>query len=209
MNEYKTILKEATAEIVMDRSRFIAVLRPVQTEEEVTALLTQQKQKYHDARHHVYAYRLRQGNIARYTDDGEPHSTAGLPSLEVLKGADLVDVAVVTTRYFGGILLGTGGLVRAYSGAVKAAIENAQIAVVSQAQKCSLQCDYSKWGGVEILLQAGGAQFLNVEYMDVVTVTFHIKDEDVAPLQEKLTDLLLGVPKWQNICQEYAIFEEK
>ncbi len=209
MEAYKTILKESTAEIVIDRSRFIAVLRPVETEEDVNNLLLEQKQKYHDARHHVYAYRLRQGNIARYTDDGEPHSTAGLPSLEVLKGADLLNVAVVTTRYFGGILLGTGGLVRAYSGAVKAAVEAAQIAVVSKAHRCRLQVDYSKWSSVELLLQSGGAQVLQVEYTDVVQIVFHIKTEHIVPLQQKLTDLLFGAPNWQEICQEYAISEEK
>ncbi len=209
MEAYKTIVKESTAEIVVDRSRFIAVLRPVQTEEEVNTLILEQKQKYHDARHHVYAYCLRQGNIARYTDDGEPHSTAGLPSLEVLKGADLLNVAVVTTRYFGGILLGTGGLVRAYSGAVKAALESAQIAVVSKAHRCKLKCDYSKWSSVELMLRAGGAYILDVEYTDVVQVYFHIKTQHIEPLQKQLTDLLFGPPAWTEICQEYAVFEEK
>ena len=114
-NQYKTIENYGTAETVEKRSRFIAHARPVSSETEALEYLNSLKQKYWDARHNVYAYIIRENNIVRYSDDGEPGGTAGLPVLEILKREELSDIIVVVTRYFGGILLGTGGLVHAYS----------------------------------------------------------------------------------------------
>ena len=118
-NEYKTVKDIGIAEIVEKRSRFIASVRPVSSEEDALEYLNMLKQKYWDARHNVYAYIIRENNIMRYSDDGEPSGTAGVPVLDILKREELTDVIVVVTRYFGGILLGTGGLVHAYSKAAK------------------------------------------------------------------------------------------
>ena len=117
---YKTIAARAEAEIVEKKSRFIGQIAPVATEEEALAFIAEVKAAHRMARHNVYAYVLRGGRV-RYTDDGEPAKTAGMPTLEAIQHAGLEDVAVVVTRYFGGILLGTGGLVRAYTDAAKLA----------------------------------------------------------------------------------------
>ena len=130
MAAYKTIAARAEAEIVEKKSHFIGQIAPVATEEEALAFIAEVKAAHRMARHNVYAYVLRGGRV-RYTDDGEPAKTAGMPTLEAIQHAGLEDVAVVVTRYFGGILLGTGGLVRAYTDATKAAIEAADVVTVS------------------------------------------------------------------------------
>ena len=112
MDEYKTILRAADAEFVEKKSRFIGHVRPVSTEEEALAFLAEMRARYWDASHNVYAYRIREGGAQRYSDDGEPQGTSGLPSLDVLRKSGVTDVIAVVTRYFGGTLLGAGGLVR-------------------------------------------------------------------------------------------------
>ena len=117
---YTTLAREAEAEIMEKRSRFIATVKPVETEAEALAFLEGLRKTYWDATHNVYAYILEENNIMRYSDDGEPSGTAGLPVLDMLKKEGLTNLIVVVTRYFGGILLGTGGLVHAYSKSAKA-----------------------------------------------------------------------------------------
>lgn len=149
INEYKTIKKKSSAEIVEKRSRFIATVIPVTTEEEAIWHLNELKQKYWDARHNVYAYILRENNIMRYSDDGEPSGTAGVPVLDILKKENLTDLIVVVTRYFGGILLGTGGLVHAYSKSAKEGIEAAGIKTMRLCRSFRLQCDYNLLGKLQ------------------------------------------------------------
>ena len=139
---YKTIAARAEAEIVEKKSHFIGQIAPVATEEEALAFIAEVKAAHRMARHNVYAYVLRGGRV-RYTDDGEPAKTAGMPTLEAIQHAGLEDVAVVVTRYFGGILLGTGGLVRAYTDATKAAIEAADVVTVSVCVDIILEVPYS------------------------------------------------------------------
>ena len=120
MEQYKTVLEGGTGEIVEKKSRFIATVRPVKNEEEALAFLEEMRKKYWDARHNCYAYSIgKNREFTRCSDDGEPSGTAGRPMLDVILGEDIYNVAVVVTRYFGGVLLGTGGLVRAYSKAVQ------------------------------------------------------------------------------------------
>ncbi|MBQ1830507.1 MAG: YigZ family protein, partial [Ruminococcus sp.] len=125
--DYKTVAREASDEFVEKRSRFIGYVKPVKTEEEAVAFINQKRSEHWDARHNVYAYSLREGNIKRYSDDGEPSGTAGMPVLDVIVKNEIYDVCVVVTRYFGGVLLGTGGLVRAYSQGSKIALESGGI----------------------------------------------------------------------------------
>ena len=128
LKKYKTILAQAEAEIVEKKSRFIATVRPVKTEEEARSFIDELKKKYWDATHNVFAYQIGERNeIQRFSDDGEPQGTAGMPVLNVLKGEDVKDAAIVVTRYFGGTLLGTGGLVRAYGKAAKEVLLSAGI----------------------------------------------------------------------------------
>lgn len=146
---YKTVRDMSTAEIVEKRSRFIAYVRPVSTEEAALDYLNYIRQKHRDARHNVYAYIIRDNNIMRYSDDGEPGGTAGMPILEVMRGRELTDLIVVVTRYFGGILLGTGGLVHAYSKAAKEGIDAAGVAEMALCRRLFISCDYSSLGKVQ------------------------------------------------------------
>lgn len=147
--QYTTIAKEASAEIIEKRSRFIATVRPVNTEEEALAFLNQLRQEYWDATHNVYAYIIEENQLARYSDDGEPGGTAGMPVLDILRKEGLSNLIVVVTRYFGGTLLGTGGLVHAYSKSAKAGVEAAGLLDMILCKELTLTCEYTLWGSLQ------------------------------------------------------------
>lgn len=189
-NEYITVKDMGRAEIVEKRSRFIANVRPVSTEEEALEYLNTLRQKYWDARHNVFAYIIRENNIMRYSDDGEPSGTAGVPVLEILKKENLTDVIVVVTRYFGGILLGTGGLVHAYSKAAKEGIASAQIQKMILCRKINIKCDYTLLGKLQYEIAEFKDAFLGeVSYGEEVIIEVFVKadmeDSFVAMLTEK------------------------
>ncbi len=148
-NSYKTIKGFGTAEIVEKRSRFIASVKPITTEKEAEEYINSLRKEYWDARHNVYAYILRENNIMRYSDDGEPAGTAGVPVLDILKKEELCDLIVVVTRYFGGILLGTGGLVHAYSKSAKEGLLAAGIKTRVLCREVLIKCDYNLLGKVQ------------------------------------------------------------
>ena len=140
---YRIIQKEAHGELTEKKSRFLCRLCPISSEEEALSIIEQEKKTYWDARHHCYAYILGQkSEVMRYSDDGEPGGTAGRPMLEVLKGEELTGVLAVVTRYFGGTLLGTGGLVRAYTGALQDALSDAAPVWMCPGLSLSIRCDY-------------------------------------------------------------------
>ena len=142
MGTYQCLKEGGVGEIKEKKSRFIATLRPVTTEEEATAFINETKKKYWDAKHNCSAFVIgRNSELTRCSDDGEPAGTAGRPMLEVLTGAGLTDVCVVVTRYFGGVLLGTGGLIRAYQAAVKEGLANAKIVKRMPGTVYSVQAD--------------------------------------------------------------------
>ena len=188
---YQTIAEVAEAEIVEKKSRFIGRIAPVADEEEALAFIAEVKAAHRMARHNVYAYVPMYGRI-RYTDDGEPAKTAGMPTLEAIQHAGLEDVAVVVTRYFGGILLGTGGLVRAYTDATKAAIEAARIVVVSRCVDVMAEVPYSLYEPVCRIAEASGAQLQESDFAENVLLTFRLLDGTQAPFVEKLTELTRG-----------------
>ena len=152
-----TIKHEARAEIEERKSVFIGSIAPVSDETEARAFIEKIKKEYYDARHNVYAYILDGGMISRFTDDGEPKGSAGIPVLNVLKMSGVDGVCVVVTRYFGGILLGTGGLVRAYSAAAKAALDEAGLAVMTEYAICEIKCSYSDYTKISSKLPSVGA----------------------------------------------------
>ncbi len=188
---YNTIAAPARAEIVEKKSRFIGQIAPVTTEEEALAFINGIKAEHRMARHNVYAYVLRGGRI-RYTDDGEPAKTAGMPTLEAIQHAGLEDVAVVVTRYFGGILLGTGGLVRAYTDATKAAIEAAEVVTVSVCVDIILEVPYALYEQIVRIADASGAKLKESDFAENVLLTFRMLDGTQAPFLEKLTELTRG-----------------
>ncbi|WP_165172234.1 YigZ family protein [Adlercreutzia sp. ZJ242] len=196
---FRTVEGRATAEIVEKKSHFIGQIAHVETEEEALAFLTEIRAQHRMARHNVYAYVLRgQGaeggatGRVRYSDDGEPAKTAGMPTLEAIQHAGLADVAVVVTRYFGGILLGTGGLVRAYTAATQAAIEAARVVVVSQCVEVVAEVPYALYEQTVRLAEASGARVMGADFGAEVLVTLRLLDGTQDPLVAALTELTRG-----------------
>ena len=192
MQEYKTVEKEASDFFIEKKSKFIGYAKPVKTQEDAFEFISKIKSKHWDATHNVYAYVLRDNNIQRYSDDGEPSGTAGVPVLDVMLKESLVDVCVVATRYFGGTLLGAGGLVRAYSHTSKIAIEAAGIITMAQCSIMSAEVDYSFYDRFNILLSDFSAVILNTSFSDKVCVEFSVKENIVELLNAKLIDVSNG-----------------
>lgn len=189
---YKTVLKEASAELIEKRSRFIASVRPVRTETEALGFLEEIKKKYWDARHNVYAYVIEENNIARYSDDGEPAGTAGVPVLDMIKKEGLSNLIVVVTRYFGGILLGTGGLVRAYSQSAKMGVEAAVPAKMVLCRDLKISCEYSLLGKVQNEILGQGLKISDTQYGENVMVNCFVPETDVAKFCADMTDKTNG-----------------
>ena len=168
MHSYKTVEREAKDEFIEQRSRFIGYVKPVTTEEEALAFINEKRQKHWDATHNVYAYSLREGQLRRYSDDGEPHGTAGMPTLDVILKSDVTDVVVVVTRYFGGILLGTGGLVRAYTKGARIALDAGGIITMESCVVASVKCDYSRYGRISSLIPANGGFIDDTAFSDCI-----------------------------------------
>lgn len=189
---YRTVTNVATDEIVEKRSRFIADVKPVETEEEAIQFLESIKKKYWDARHHVYAYIIEENNIQRYSDDGEPAGTAGVPVLDYIKKEGLSNLVVVITRYFGGILLGTGGLVHAYSKAAKAGVEAAIPKTMTLCCETWVECDYSLLGKVQSEVLNMGFVIKDTQYADNVKITILVPVSMVSKFEADMVDKTNG-----------------
>lgn len=204
MQEYKTVEKEASDFFIEKKSKFIGYAKPVKTQEEAVEFISEIKSKHWDATHNVYAYVLRENNIQRYSDDGEPSGTAGVPVLDVILKESLVDVCVVATRYFGGILLGAGGLVRAYSHTSKIALDAAGIITMAQCSVMSAEVDYSFYDRLNILLSDFSAVILDTSFSDKVCVEFSVKENIVDLLNAKLIDVSNGKYALKFLRSEFS-----
>lgn len=190
---YNTIIEEATGEIVEKKSRFIATAIHVESEEEAIAHIESFKKRYWDARHNCYAFILGMGSeTMRFSDDGEPQGTAGKPILEVLKGRELTNILVIVTRYFGGVLLGTGGLVRAYTDSTVEALNNSSLKQMCLMQEVSISVDYSSIGKLKYILANEGIEIVDEQYTDMVVVKAAIQLENVDNMINKITDATSG-----------------
>lgn len=207
MKEYKTVEFESKNEFVEKKSRFIGYVKPVKTQEEATNFINSIKSKHWDATHNVSAFVLRENNIQRSSDDGEPSGTAGVPTLDVLLKENLVDTCIVVTRYFGGTLLGAGGLIRAYSHASKIAVEAGHIITMAPCKILSVSVDYSFYDRLNILLADFNANIENSEFTDNVAVTFSIRENTVPLLQDKLTQQSNGKYTLKEIGEKFAKVE--
>ncbi len=192
--QYKTIRTAAADEFVEQRSRFIGQIAPVCDEAQAAAFVAQIKARERDARHNVFAYIL-QGGQRRCSDDGEPSGTGGVPALEVLLREGLSDVCVVITRYFGGILLGAGGLVRAYSHAAKLAVDAAEVVVMSDCRVLRMQMAYPFYGGIQRVLPRYNARVQDSEFGAAVRLDVLIRAERVQTFCDEITELCAA-----NIC---------
>lgn len=204
---YKTVKNEETVELIEQKSRFIGTIKPVETEEQAMELINSIKQKYWDARHNCYAYILKNGNIKKFSDDGEPHSTAGLPMLQTMDKQGLCNCVAVVTRYFGGVLLGTGGLVRAYSGTVSMAVEKSGIIEMVGSFRCLINCPYDGFGKLENLLKDFTVKIEDKQFLDNVKVQFCIPKNEFDAFYKKTADVFFGKLEVEKIKEIYEFYE--
>ena len=196
LEHYKTIYEGGEGELVEKKSRFIATVRPVETEEEALAFIEEMKKKYWDARHNCQAFTIGMNHeLTRCSDDGEPAQTAGRPMLDVLLGEDVHNVCVVVTRYFGGTLLGTGGLVRAYSGAVKEGLAASEIVEKKRAFEMKIVTDYTGVGKIQYILGQENMTVLDSVYTDKVEFSVLVPVAAYDGLEKKITEGTSGSAK--------------
>lgn len=207
---YRILTEGGSGELVEKKSRFIATLRPVETEEEAEAFIGEMKKKYWDASHNCSAFVLGPGaELTRCSDDGEPGGTAGRPMLEALLGAGVRNVAAVVTRYFGGTLLGTGGLVRAYIGAVKAGLAGCGVAVMRHGFEIRVETDYTGIGKVLYLLGQRALEPVEADYGEQVRLTLRVPAGAAAALERELMDATGGKVGWSRVKELYYIDKEE
>lgn len=190
---YLTLLKAGTDEYIVNKSRFIGSAAPVKSPEEALRFLDGIRAEHRDANHHCYAYIIGQNaGIMRYSDDGEPGGTAGMPIIEVMKAKGVVDCAVVVTRYFGGILLGAGGLVRAYSHTCALALAAAQICQMHPTQRWMMEVAYPLWDKVQHTMKGLPVRLESTEFTSTVTFEITVKTDDCQLVMKQLTQATDG-----------------
>ena len=202
--QYKTVYEGGEGELVEKKSRFIATVRPVKTEEEANQFVEEMRKKYWDARHNCWAFILgERQEFKRCSDDGEPSQTAGKPMMDVLTGAGLTDVAVVVTRYFGGTLLGTGGLVRAYSGAVQEGLKNSTVITKYLGVKLSVTTDYNGVGKLQYLFGQKEIPILSAEYTDKVVFTVLVESSRIQEIKKAITEATSATAQMEESDPDY------
>ena len=207
---YKTVADFGSQQFIINKSRFIGYAAPCKTEEEALKFLATIREKHKDASHNCYAYIIGQNmGIARYSDDGEPGGTAGMPIIEVIKARGVVDVCVVVTRYFGGILLGAGGLVRAYAEGSKVALDAAKVVVMHLTDRYAFDTDYSSVGKLDYWLQSQPVQVNEREFGAQVTYDISVKHEDSEAFLKGLTSVSMGRIERLLLDDGYQPWEEK
>lgn len=208
MESYLTVFGENTSEYVEKRSRFIATLRHCETEQEATDFINEMRSKYWDARHNVFAYSVADGSLCRFSDDGEPHGTAGKPMLDVILGSQIKNIAVVVTRYFGGVLLGTGGLVRAYSKSVQDVLQKSEVFVMLPCTACEIECNYSDHAKLLNLMENFEANITNTDFTDKIKLEFSLKSERVEDFSNKLCEAFSATLKLEEIGTKLTPFKK-
>ena len=206
LKKYKTILNQAEAEIIEKKSRFIATVRPVKDEDEARAFIDEMKKKYWNATHNVFAYQIGDRNeIQRCSDDGEPQGTAGKPVLDVLAGEDIKNTAIVVTRYFGGTLLGTGGLVRAYGKSAKEGILSAGVAEMVLYRKFSIVTDYPTSGKIQYEILQDGHIIHDTIYTENVEFIVLTEADFADSFNSKMIDVSNGKAQINMLNELYGV----
>lgn len=203
----KTIKESIKSEIVEKKSKFIANIYFAQTMEEAENIIKETKKKYYDARHNCSSYRvLEKGNIIeKYSDDGEPAGTAGAPMLNILQKKDLVNVVVIVTRYFGGILLGTGGLVRAYSEVTQKAIEEANLIDITIGKEYEVKVDYSNLEKLKYYAKTNNISITKIEYLNEIICSLQIQNEDIEKFLRDVEQQKINIIEYKEICEKYIL----
>ena len=205
MKEYRIPTKDADAEFIEKRSRFIGHLFLTETEEEAVARIKQMREKYWDATHNVYAYIIRDG-ATRFSDDGEPGGTAGMPVLQVLQREEMFNVTCVVTRYFGGILLGAGGLVRAYAHSAKIALDAAGRSMKRVWTSIYMPCPYSWFERIKLEVAAFGGMIRNTDFGMDVEFDLLLPEAQTQPFLDRVFDISSGTIEGMIVGQEYRAF---
>lgn len=203
MDSYITVRKYASFEYEDRKSVFIGEALPVSTEDEALSFIDSVKKKYPDARHHVYAYVIRDNSIMRFTDDGEPQGTAGMPVLDVIRKNGITDIAVVVTRYFGGTLLGTGGLVRAYTAAALGAVKEAEIITYDVYTTLKIEASYSDYQKFAPIFTELEYRTADVRYTDKVVLSGSVRKINLDKLIDNLTQVTSGRAKIEIIDEKF------
>ena len=208
MSNYKTLHKFGVDEYIVEKSTFIGYAKPIKTEEEAIEFVNEIKKKHKDATHNVWAYTVGENmNIQRYSDDGEPQGTAGIPTLEVIKKEDLRDIVVVVTRYFGGIKLGAGGLVRAYTKGAKVGIEAGIVIEKVKYTEVKIKIEYTQLGRIQNEIMNLGFKVKDTIYSEDVELIVYSKIEDVQSLTDRMIDITSGTAD-VSIGEEYYLSEK-
>ena len=209
-NTYRVLLQGGEGEYIEKKSRFIGIVRKCETEAEATAFVEEMKKKYWDARHHCSAFIIgSKGELTRCSDDGEPSGTAGRPMLEVLAGSGIKNVAAVVIRYFGGVLLGTGGLVRAYTQALKEALANCQVGVMRYGVKLELTTDYNGIGKIQYYLANKGIEPLSTDFTDKVVLQLIVPIEEWEGVEKALVELTNGKISVEKLEQLFFVAKDE
>ena len=203
MEKYTTVLHQSKFEYEEKKSVFIAEALPVSNEEDAISFLESIKKKYPDAKHHVYAYILRQNSTARFSDDREPQGTAGMPVLDVIRKNGCTDVIIVVTRYFGGTLLGTGGLVRAYTSSAIGALKEAQIITYDIYSTYSIECNYSDFQRLSSVFDEFGFRVENTRYTENVVIDGSIMREKEDAFVDKIIQLTSARCKFEKKFEKF------
>ncbi len=209
MDTYLTVLDENKTEYVEKRSRFIATLRHCETEAEASAFLEEIRSKYWDATHNCFAYSVQEGRLCRFSDDGEPHGTAGKPMLDVIEGSGIKNIAVVVTRYFGGVLLGTGGLVRAYSKSVQDVLASVEVYKMVPSAVLNIVCDYPNHQKLVNLLNSCDCGITDTVFTENVTVEFSLPESMIEDFGQKLTESFSARLNFEIKEKKLMPFKEK
>lgn len=210
-NSYKTVYEGGSGEIVEKKSRFLATVRPAASEEEAAAFINEMKKKYWDAKHNCSAFTIgRNHELTRCSDDGEPSGTAGRPMLDVLLREDIHNAAVVVTRYFGGTLLGTGGLVRAYQRSTQEGLRNAVIIEKQRGFLLDIGTDYNGFGKIQYLFAQRGIAIMDTEYTEKVVVHAAVPADMRGEVEKAVTEGTNGTAKlkWRRET-EFALVQNK
>ena len=203
----KTIKESIKSEIVEKKSKFIANIYFAQTMEEAENIIKGTKKKYYDARHNCSSYRVleKENIIEKYSDDGEPAGTAGAPMLNILQKKDLVNVVVIVTRYFGGILLGTGGLVRAYSEVTQKAIEEANLIDITMGKEYEVKVDYSNLEKLKYYAKTNNISITKIEYLNEIICSLQIQNEDIEKFLRDVEQQKINIIEYKEICEKYIL----
>lgn len=208
MESYLTVFGENTSEFTEKRSRFIATLRHCETESEANDFISEMRSKYWDAKHNVFAYSVTGGSLCRFSDDGEPHGTAGKPMLDVITGSGITNIAVVVTRYFGGVLLGTGGLVRAYSKSVQDVLQKSDVYIMLPCTSLEIECPYSDHARLLKLIESFDGKVDATEFTDKVKLMFSLKSEFTEDFSKKLCETFSATLETAEIGTKLTPFKK-